>query len=65
LNVTKAMSQACAVSSHFHEGFEHLRDWEEAAAASVATGWNESVSGRKLYPLKSSAFDGALLGQLP
>jgi hypothetical protein len=35
-----------------------------SAAASVATGWSEPVSGRELHPLKSSAFHGALLRQL-
>src|SRR5262249_43002588 len=33
--------------------------------ASVATGWSEPVPGRELHPLKSSAFHGALLRQLP
>src|SRR5262249_23310368 len=34
-----------------------------SAAASIATGWNEPVSGRELHPLKSSAFHGALFRQ--
>jgi len=34
-----------------------------SAAASIATGWSESVPGRELHPLKSSAFHGALLCQ--
>ena len=36
-----------------------------SAAASIATGWSEPVPGRELHPLKSSAFHGALLRQLP
>ena len=36
-----------------------------SAAASIATGWGEPVPGRELHPLKSSAFHGALLRQLP
>jgi hypothetical protein len=35
-----------------------------SAGASIATGWSEPVPGRKLHPLKSSAFHGALLQQL-
>src|SRR5262249_57379164 len=35
-----------------------------SAAASIATGWSDSVPGRELHPLKSSAFHGALLQQL-
>ena len=35
-----------------------------STAASIATGWNEPVPGRKLHPLKSSAFHGALFRQL-
>jgi hypothetical protein len=31
-----------------------------STAASIATGWSESVPGRELHPLKSSAFHGAL-----
>jgi hypothetical protein len=34
-----------------------------SAAASIATGWSESVPGRELHPLKSSAFSRALLSQ--
>ena len=34
------------------------------AAASIVTGWSEPVLGWELHPLKSSAFHGALLGQL-
>src|SRR5258708_4841039 len=36
-----------------------------SAAVSIATGWSEPVPGRELHPLKSSAFHGALLRQLP
>ena len=36
-----------------------------SAAVSIATGWSEPVPGRELHPLKSSAFHGALLQQLP
>jgi hypothetical protein len=35
-----------------------------SAAVSIATGWSEPVPGRDLYPLKSSAFHGALFRQL-
>src|SRR5215467_13406539 len=35
-----------------------------STAVSIATGWNEPVPGRELYPLKSSAFHGALFQQL-
>jgi hypothetical protein len=34
-----------------------------SAAASIATGWSEPVSGRELHPPKSSAFHGALFRQ--
>src|SRR5271166_4519840 len=36
-----------------------------SAAVSIVTGWSEPVPGRELHPLKSSAFHGALLRQLP
>ena len=35
-----------------------------STAVSIATGWSEPVPGRELYPLKSSAFHGALFRQL-
>jgi len=43
---------------------ESSNSFVASTAVSIATGWNEPVSGRELHPLKSSAFHGALLRQL-